>query len=335
MVDFLFQLGLFASKTFLIVVAILVVVAFVLLSLNRTRGRAQLEIEKLNERFDLMRETLNATVLSKKAYKALHKQEKKKKPVKDRRRAFVLKFEGDIKASEVDELREEITSILSIAEPGDEVIAKVESPGGMVSHYGLAASQLKRIRDQKIKLTVCVDKVAASGGYLMACVADQILAAPFAIVGSIGVVASVPNVHRLLNKHDIDYREITAGEYKRTVSILGEITPQGLEKFKQQIQETHELFKRFVEEHRPQLKLEHVATGEYWYGAQALSLHLVDKIQTSDDYIFQLAKEADVFKVNYQTRKKLSEKLSESLGQAAQKAAQKIYQDLILKRFEH
>lgn len=335
MMEFLFQLGLFASKTFLIVVALLVVIAFILLSMNRTRGRAQLEIEKLNERFDLMRETMNETVLSKKALKTIQKLEKKKKETKDRRRVFVLKFEGDIKASEVDELREEITAILSIAGPGDEIIAKIESPGGMVSHYGLAASQLKRIREQKVKLTVCVDKVAASGGYLMACVADQILAAPFAIVGSIGVVASVPNLHRLLNKHDIDYREITAGEYKRTVSIFGEITPQGLEKFKQQIQETHELFKHFVEEHRPQLKLEHIATGEYWYGAQAVGLHLVDKIQTSDDYIFQLAKEADVYKVNYQTRKRLSEKLSESLGQAAQKAVQKVYQDLVLNRFEH
>ncbi len=333
--EFLFQLGLFASKTVLIVVAILVVLGFVFMSLSRSRLRAQLEVEKLNERFHLMKALLQSQILSKKQFKAEQKREKKKKPQDDRARVYVLDFEGDIKASDTDNMRDEITAVLSVATVQDEVVLRLESPGGMVSHYGLAASQLKRLRDQKIKLTVCVDKIAASGGYLMACVADQILAAPFAIVGSIGVVASVPNINRLLGKHDIEYREVTAGEYKRTVSIFGEITPQGMEKFKQQIQETHELFKGFVEEHRPGLKLEHVATGEYWYGSQALNLKLVDKIQTSDDYLVEKAKTSDVYKVNYHTKKRLSEKLSESLGQTGYKIWGRIYQDLWQSRFGH
>ena len=207
-------------------------------------------------------------------------------------------------------LREEISAILTIAEKGDEVIVNVESGGGMVHGYGLASSQLDRLRQAEIPLTICVDKVAASGGYMMACVANKIYAAPFAIVGSIGVVAQLPNFNRLLKKHEIDYEQHTAGDFKRTLTVFGENTDEGRQKFQQELEETHELFKAFVTKYRPQLDLAKVATGEHWYGQQAIELGLIDAISTSDDVLMQLAGERTVYKLRYQVRKKLADKIA-------------------------
>ena len=225
-----------------------------------------------------------------------------------RKRVFVLDFDGDIKASEVDALREEITAVLTLARPIDEVVVRLESPGGMVHSYGLAASQLGRIKSRNIPLTVCVDKVAASGGYLMACLADKIVAAPFAIIGSIGVVAQVPNVHRLLKKHDIDVEVLTAGQYKRTLTILGENTEQGRAKFLDDLHETHVLFKEFVASHRPVVDIDEVSKGEIWYGQRAIDKKLIDEILTSDDYLQAAANDADVYQVSYEEPKNLAEK---------------------------
>lgn len=256
----------------------------------------------------------------KKRLKAEEKKEAKlEKTEKDETAClYVLEFNGDIKASQVEDLREEVSAILLHANPKDEVLLKLESPGGMVSGYGLAASQLRRLRDKGIKLTIAVDKVAASGGYMMACVGSQVLAAPFAVLGSIGVVAQVPNLHKLLKKNDVDYKEYTAGDYKRTVSFLGEITPKGEEKFLQQLEDTHKLFKEFVTLNRPAADMQSLGTGEYWYGERALALKLVDKIMTSDDYLLE-AYEAkrNIYSLKYRKRKNLSEKISEILGQAA------------------
>jgi serine protease SohB len=213
------------------------------------------------------------------------------------KRVFVLDFKGDVLASEVDSLREEVTVVLGISRDGDEVVVRLESSGGAVHGYGLAASQLARVRAQGVPLTICVDKVAASGGYMMACVADRIVAAPFAVVGSIGVVAPVPNLHRLLERHGVDYENVTAGRFKRTVSLLGKVTEEGRAKLQEQIDETHELFKRFVGEMRPALEIESVATGEHWYGTRACELGLVDALSTSDDLLLQKAKEARIFEV--------------------------------------
>ena len=215
-----------------------------------------------------------------------------------------------IDAAEVASLREEISAILTIAEKGDEVIVNVESGGGMVHGYGLASSQLDRLRQAEILLTICVDKVAASGGYMMACVANKIYAAPFAIVGSIGVVAQLPNFNRLLKKHEIDYEQHTAGDFKRTLTVFGENTDEGRQKFQQELEETHELFKAFVTKYRPQLDLAKVATGEHWYGQQAIELGLIDAISTSDDVLMQLAGERTVYKLRYQVRKKLADKIA-------------------------
>ncbi|CAH0532991.1 putative protease SohB [Vibrio stylophorae] len=231
---------------------------------------------------------------------------------------FVLDFNGSIDAKEVTSLREEVSAILAIANADDEVLVRLESGGGMVHGYGLAASQLARIKAAGIPLTVVVDKVAASGGYMMACVADKVLAAPFAIVGSIGVVAQLPNFHKLLKKNDIEFEQLTAGEFKRTLTMFGENTDKAREKFQQELEETHVLFKQFIELHRPSLDVASVATGEHWFGQQALSLGLIDAITTSDDYIINACKaDKAVLAIRYVQRKKLSQRFAGATGEAA------------------
>ncbi|WGL17358.1 protease SohB [Microbulbifer bruguierae] len=226
-----------------------------------------------------------------------------------RKRLFVLHFDGDIKASALSNLREEITAILQVADKNDEVVVCLESPGGMVANYGLAASQLARVRSSGVKLTIVVDKVAASGGYMMACVADRILAAPFAMLGSIGVVAQLPNFHRLLQRNDVDFELFTAGEYKRTVTMFGENTPEGKEKFQSDLEEIHTLFQHFVSEYRPQLDIGKVATGEVWFGQRALDLALVDELKTSDEYLTARAENADLYQVEYKERQNIAKKI--------------------------
>lgn len=239
-------------------------------------------------------------------------------------RLFVLDFNGDVQASAVNALRREITAVLSLAKPEDEVLLKLESPGGVVHGYGLAASQLQRLRDRNIPLTVAVDKVAASGGYMMACVANKIISAPFAIIGSVGVVAQVPNIHRLLKKHDIDVDVMTAGEFKRTVTLVGENTEKGKKKFQQELEETHELFKTFVSKNRPQLEIEKVATGEHWFGTQALELQLVDEIKTSDDVILDAVKSKEVIELKYREKKNLTQRLGAQVEQSAENLVAKL-----------
>ena len=221
-----------------------------------------------------------------------------------RSRVYALTFEGDLDASKVSFLRHEINAILTKAEDGDEVVARVKSFGGRVHGYGLAASQLQRVRERGLKLVVAVDQVAASGGYLMAAVANQVIAAPFAVVGSIGVVAEIPNIHRLLKKHDVDVEVITAGRYKRTLTVLGENTEEGRRKFTEELEDLHSLFQEFVTDKRPGLDLQKVATGEAWYGRRAIELNLVDAIMTSDEYLTRRCQDADVFEVRWVEHKK-------------------------------
>ncbi|MCL7751506.1 protease SohB [Guyparkeria hydrothermalis] len=213
-------------------------------------------------------------------------------------RTFVLRFHGDIRASAVEALREEVSAVLQAAEPGrDRVLLVLDSPGGVVPGYGLAAAQLARLRSAEIELVAVVDRVAASGGYMMAAVANRIVAAPFAIVGSIGVVAQLPNIHRLLKRNDIDVELHTAGQYKRTLTLLGENTEAGREKFREELEQTHLLFKQFLNRYRPQLDLDKLATGEHWYGEDALGLGLIDEIGTSDDLVLAAAEQGDAYEI--------------------------------------
>lgn len=330
MTNFFSNYGLFLAQSLTTVIAILAVFGGIiaLAGKNKLKPKEKIEVTKLNQKYEEMKELLNQKTLDKSEIKKLHKQEKQNKEIQKKAaknthiakpRIFVLNFIGDLKASAVDNLREAITAILTVATPKDEVLVKIESAGGVIHGYGLAASQLKRIRDRNIPLIAAVDKVAASGGYMMACVADRILAAPFAIIGSIGVIAQLPNFNRLLKKHDIDFEQITAGQYKRTLSLFGENTKEGRNKLQQEVEETHRLFKNFVTTNRPVVDIDRLATGETWYGTSAKDMRLIDEIITSDDYLLAASNKANIFKVEYIVKKSFTEKWAISLEKAITK----------------
>lgn len=328
--EFLTEFGLFIAKTVTLVVALMVIVSVVMSAAQKEKddhgGDGELRVRKLNEKYRKLRESLQARLRSESERKAFEKARKKaekvrEKAAKAKRKAgdteedtkpkvYVLDFDGDIKASDTDSLRRSITAVLSVAEPEtDEVLIRLESGGGLVHSYGLAAAQLDRIRSKGIKLTVCVDKVAASGGYMMACVADRIVASPFAILGSIGVVAQLPNFHRFLKKNDVDFEVLTAGEHKRTLTIFGENTDKGRAKFLEDLEDTHVLFKEYVGERRPGLDMTAVANGDIWFGRRALEVNLIDEIKTSDEFLIEACERADVISVSYQRKRTLPEKL--------------------------
>lgn len=337
--EFLAEYASFLAKTVTLVVAILVVL--VTLAALRGRGRktaGQLQVSKLNEFYKGLRDKLEQSLLSKDQLKSLRKQQakadkKQKKQPEEKSRVFVLDFEGDIKASATESLRHEITALLTLATPSDEVVLRLESGGGMVHSYGLASSQLARIRQAGIPLTICIDKVAASGGYMMACIGQKIISSPFAILGSIGVVAQLPNVNRLLKKHDIDYEVLTAGEYKRTLTVFGENTEKGREKFQQDLDITHQLFKNFVAQYRPQLEIDQIATGEVWLGVAAVDKLLVDELKTSDEYLSERAKQAQLFHLHYVQRKSLQERVGLAASHSAERVADSLWSRLTQQRF--
>ena len=326
MSEFFFQYGLFLAKTVTFAAAV-VVVAIVLANAARAlRAHAgdHLEVKNLNHRFRDLADSVKHALLTPdqwkkelKAHKAEDKARAKAAPTGGaavRPRIFVLDFHGDLNASATGSLREEISALLQVARPGDETVLRLESAGGVVHGYGLAASQLRRIRDAGVKLTVAVDKVAASGGYLMACVADRILAAPFAVLGSIGVVGQLPNFSRLLKKHEIDYELHTAGEHKRTLTLFGENTEAGREKFRETLEDAHALFKEFIRQNRPQVDLAQVATGDHWFGTRALDLKLVDELKTSDDYLLERSKACDLYELRYKRHRGLFDRVAGSLA---------------------
>ena len=337
--EFLAEYAGFLARTVTVVVAIVMVLLVVaVLRQKGQRSAGHLSVRKLNEFYRELREHLEDSVLHKDQLKRQRKAEAKahkaeqKKPV-DKPRVFVLDFDGDIKASATEQLRHEVTAVLSMAQPTDEVVVRLESGGGMVHAYGLASSQLARLRDAGLPLTVCVDKVAASGGYMMACVANRVLAAPFAVLGSIGVVAQLPNVHRLLKKHDIDVEVLTAGEFKRTLTVFGENTDKGREKFQEDLELTHQLFKGFVSRYRPQLDIDKVATGEVWLGLSALEYELVDGLQTSDEYLARRANEAEVFQLRFINRKSLQERIGLAASVAIDRVLLGWWERLLQQRF--
>ncbi|MCF7482381.1 protease SohB [Vibrio sp. J1-1] len=329
--EFLLDYGLFLAKIVTVVAAIIVILILVK-SVGGKSGAAkgELEITNLSEQHkqsvEQLEHHLHDEAFIKARDKAIKKEEKEKNKSREKEikqaskegeldskrepHLFVLDFKGSIDAKEVNSLREEITTILAVAREGDEILLRLESGGGMVHGYGLASSQLDRIKSAGFPLTIAVDKVAASGGYMMACVADKIVSAPFAIVGSIGVIAQIPNFNKLLKKHDIEYEQLTAGEYKRTLTMFGENTDKARDKFKQELEETHVLFKDFIRERRPSLELEKVATGEHWFGTQAKERGLVDEICTSDDLVVAACKDKTVLAVHYVPKKKLADKLA-------------------------
>ncbi|MDE0420993.1 MAG: protease SohB [Gammaproteobacteria bacterium] len=311
----------FLAKTATVVIAILIILSAVAAAAAQRGMRGppigHIQVLRINELLQDMWRAIEDAGLPPAAAKKRRKREakarKKQQPDEARRRVFVLNFEGDVAASGVDSLRREISAVLGTAKDEDEVVVRVDSAGGMVPGYGLGASQLARVRSKGVKLTVAVDKIAASGGYMMAAVADRVLAAPFAVLGSIGVVAQIPNVHRLLKRHDVDVEVLTAGRYKRTLDILGENTDEGREKLRDELHDIHALFQEFIGTYRPALDLEEVSTGEAWFGQRALDRSLVDELVTSDEYLASACEEADIFEVSWVQPKKPIERL---FGQA-------------------
>jgi len=344
--EFLYEYGLFLAKTITFILAVIAIIAVIAASaIKQKHKKGELEITDLSEQFEDVEQEVIHALLNKEELKQKEKMDKKfakeqakkdkalakgktdnKETPECKSKVFVIDFNGSIDAKEVTSLREEVTAILSVATKNDEVFVRLESGGGMVHGYGLASSQLDRIRQHEIPLTISVDKVAASGGYMMACVANNIIAAPFAILGSIGVIAQLPNFNKLLKKNNIDFEQFTAGEFKRTVTMFGENTEKGKEKFIEELEETHVLFKDFVREHRPSLDLNKVATGEHWFGTKALELGLVDSIQTSDDYLQKLSKSHKIVAIKYEVKKGLAEKLAKTVSLSAESVLGKLMQ---------
>jgi serine protease SohB len=345
--DFLAEYGLFLAQAVTIVACVAAVVLLIAAG-QKHRGDSdgRMEVSKLNDRYrdlrDSLRDEVEDPVLRKEIRKAAKKAEKKEAKEKGKQakrqakeggsaepgkpRVYVLDFHGDIRASAVEHLREVISVLLGELRENDEVLLRLESGGGMVHSYGLASSQLQRIRSRGNRLTVAVDKVAASGGYMMACVSDQIIAAPFAVIGSIGVIAQLPNFHKLLKKNDIDFEMVTAGEHKRTLTLFGENTEKGREKFREDIEDTHQLFKTFVKENREVVDIDKVATGEVWFGQRALDVKLVDALQTSDGYIQDKLESHDVFSLRYIPRKNWQQKLGLAAENALERSFLKLWQ---------
>ncbi len=356
MVEFAAEYGLFLLKALTIVAAIAVIIG--LAASAGSRGQrpdpGHIEVQHVNEHYDDMAQSLHQVMLDPPELKQLLKERKaaekklqagKKKALKlragkppeasgdTRRRIYVLDFDGDIKASAVSRLREEITAVLTVARSSDEVVVKLDSGGGMVHSYGLAASQLDRLREKQVPLTVCIDKVAASGGYMMACIGNKIIGAPFAMIGSVGVVAQIPNFHRVLKKHDVDYELLTAGEYKRTLTIFGENTEKGREKFVEELEQTHALFKQFVAQHRSAVDIDAISTGEVWLGTRALEMRLIDQLGTSDQYLMDQRDSADIFQLKYLAKKGWQEKLGLAAEGALGRGAERLWQGLQQTRF--
>lgn len=334
--EFLYEYGLFVAKAVTLVIAIIVVVSTIVgLASKQKHGKGQLEIVSISEQLKDITNYAKQVLLDKNALKKLAKEQKKEAKAKnkaknkakiteqgeesEKSRLYVIDFKGSMDANEVEHLREEITAILCVANKEDEVLVRLESGGGVVHGYGLAASQLQRIKEKGLKLTIAVDKVAASGGYMMACVADKLLASQFAYIGSIGVLAQLPNFNKLLKKNDIEFEQHTAGEFKRTLTVFGENNDEGRAKFKEEIEEIHVLFKDFVQSQRPDMDIDKVATGEYWPGIKAKSLGLIDDITTSDDYILSHYPAREIFSVKYAVKKNVAEKLGMSAANVVER----------------
>ncbi len=329
---FLLDYGLFLAKAITIVAAIAAVAMLVFGLSRRGHAASGLEVEKLNDKYRDRARKLRAALMSKsaarKALKLEKQQDKEAAAAADkageaeaRRRVFVLDFKGDIRATAVTALREEISAVLAVVRSKDEVVLRVENFGGAVHEHGLAASQLKRLRDREIPLTAIVDKGAASGGYLMACIANRIIAAPFAVIGSIGVIAQIPNFHRLLDARGVDFEQVTAGRYKRTVTMFGRNTDEDRAKLREELEDVHALFKNVVMNHRPTLDIDAVATGEHWYGTQARELGLVDALETSDDYLIRAMESADLFHVSFHAKPTLQQRVLSAMRATVDEAA--------------
>ena len=330
MIDLLVAYGFFLLKVITVLLVILIPILMISSSTKHKKetDKGRIIVKNLSDKLEEIGVTLKSAEMDPKAYKSFLKERNKKKKKENKGKpkeiVYVLDFKGDIQASAVGKLKQEINAIIASQVKCKEVVIKVESGGGSAYAYGLCAAELKRLVDNKIKLTVCIDKIAASGGYLMSCVATKIVAAPWAIVGSIGVIAQLPNFHRLLKKLDIDIEMHTAGKFKRTLTTLGENTKQGREKFISELEDLHVVFKDFVKENRSKIQVAKVSTGEVWQGEKAKKLGLIDEIGTSDDYLLKLASKFKLLEIQYFEKKPFTARIGSAAEVIVEKGIYKI-----------
>lgn len=211
----------------------------------------------------------------------------------------VLRFEGDTMATGRQDFARMVDEVLHNKERIQRVIVVVNSPGGGVSVYGQMFAGMERMRNAGVDVTACVDTYAASGGYLMSVPAQRIIAAPFAMVGSIGVVSEFMNFNKLLRRLGVEPMTITAGELKRTVTPLSEVTEENKAAYKAQLEAIHRQFIAVVKKYR-EVDADRVCTGNHWTAAESveLKLNLVDGLATSQEYLFEANQTEDLVTIS-------------------------------------
>lgn len=308
MENILTSYAIFFLKIITIIILLLTTIIICLILITN-KDNNYIKIKNINKKYI----TLKKLFLSKISKKIERKNLIKEENLTKTKNLFVLHFNGDINASDINNLKDILSIIILNKTHVDEVLIKLTSNGGIVTNYGLAASQLKRLKNENINLTISIDTIAASGGYMMACVANKIIASHFSIIGSIGVLGIIPNINKILTKNNIEIEYHTSGKYKKTLSIIGENTEIGRKKFIESLENTHFLFKNFVKENRSQINIEEIATGEYWYGVDALKLNLIDKIQTSDEYIIENLNNANIYEIKLSEKINIKNKIKENI----------------------
>lgn len=234
-----------------------------------------------------------------------------------RKTAVLLSFNGDINATEVIEFGRAVSMIVQMKDLVSEVYIIINSGGGVVNGYGLLASEIERLHYSEIETYALIDQVAASGGYMAACVANHVVAAPFAYIGSIGVVSEMPNFNQILSDNGINIEQHTAGKSKRTVTPLGKITDEDRNEFKKKLERIHRSFINHVSHYRnindaDENKNSIIFSGDYWIAEETveLELGLVDEISTSQEFLLDKMKEYNIIEITFQENKTKKSKLS-------------------------
>jgi protease-4 len=170
------------------------------------------------------------------------------------------------------------------------ILLRIDSPGGTVAASQEIALAVKRASEKK-PVVVSVGDICASGGYMVASQADEIIASPGSSVGSIGVIMEVANVEELLNKVGISFTTLTTGAYKDAGSPYRSLTETETAMLNEQLTVIYDQFITDVAEGRdlPETKVRELATGWVWLGSEALDLGLVDSLGNYNDAVKRTA----------------------------------------------
>jgi signal peptide peptidase SppA len=171
------------------------------------------------------------------------------------------------------------------------VALSINSPGGSPVQSALIAQRIRLLaRENEVPVIAFVEDVAASGGYWLACAADEIVADPASIVGSIGVISSGFGFHELISRYGIQRRVHTSGESKSMLDPFQPEKPEDVERLKRLQNEIHDGFKGWVRERRAaRLKGDEAMlfTGEFWTAKRGLEFGLVDSLGELRDTLQQ------------------------------------------------